>query len=334
MPDGRRNHHARAAAVILTTLTTVGLGLATASPAAATPDTNDIDAAQARVDRLSQKADAAQKRHDSAETTLTGARRQRERLSTGIHHQRRLMDSVRAKLASAVVAQYDGADEYDGTAGSSAPSRALPTDSEVMLTNVTVVSEDTGKRGDALTHSNAQVGQLSDRRTAVRHQITKLRGLEKSMGDQQSKVDSRAAKASAVLDDLAAEAEQKRMAAEQKRMAALGGPAVAYAKSQVGKAYVYGAAGPSSFDCSGLMMAAWSQAGVSLPHSSSAQYSAGQHISESELQPGDLVFYYSPISHVGMYIGGGKIVNALNPSSGVQVSGLHDMPYAGAARVG
>jgi cell wall-associated NlpC family hydrolase len=81
-------------------------------------------------------------------------------------------------------------------------------------------------------------------------------------------------------------------------------------------------------------MMAWQQAGVSLPHSSSAQYAAGQHISESELQPGDLVFYYSPISHVGIYIGDGQIVNALNPGSGVQVSGLHDMPYAGAARVG
>ena len=72
------------------------------------------------------------------------------------------------------------------------------------------------------------------------------------------------------------------------------------------------------FDCSGLTMAAWSQAGVSLPHSSSAQYSSGRHISESELQPGDLVFYYSPISHVGMYIGNGQIVNALNPGAGVR----------------
>ena len=114
----------------------------------------------------------------------------------------------------------------------------------------------------------------------------------------------------------------------------MGGPAVAYAKSKVGDSYVYGAAGPSAFDCSGLTMAAWAQAGVSLPHSSSAQYSSGRHISESELQPGDLVFYYSPISHVGMYIGNGQIVNALNPGAGVQISGLHDMPYVGAVRPG
>ena len=110
--------------------------------------------------------------------------------------------------------------------------------------------------------------------------------------------------------------------------------AVHYAMAQVGDAYVYGAAGPSAFDCSGLTMMAWAQAGVSLPHSSSAQYSTGPHISESQLMPGDLVFYYSPISHVGMYIGNGLIVHAANPGAGVLVSDLHYMPYVGAVRPG
>ncbi|MGZ4438635.1 MAG: C40 family peptidase, partial [Nocardioidaceae bacterium] len=110
--------------------------------------------------------------------------------------------------------------------------------------------------------------------------------------------------------------------------------AVAYAMAQVGKAYVYGAAGPSAFDCSGLTMQAWSAAGVSLPHSAAAQQGYGTPVSESQLQPGDLVFYYSPVSHVGMYIGGGKIVNAENPSVGVAIAPLHMMPYAGAVRPG
>ena len=104
--------------------------------------------------------------------------------------------------------------------------------------------------------------------------------------------------------------------------------------AQVGKAYVYGAAGPSAFDCSGLTMMAWAQAGVALPHSSSAQFSSGPHIAESDLQPGDLVFYYSPISHVGMYIGNGMIVNAENPGAGIRVTSLHTMPYVGAVRPG
>ena len=73
---------------------------------------------------------------------------------------------------------------------------------------------------------------------------------------------------------------------------------------------------------------------MSLPHSSSAQYGVVRHVAISDLQPGDLVFYYSPISHVGIYIGNGQIVNALNPGAGVKISGLHDMPFAGAVRPG
>ncbi len=178
-----------------------------------------------------------------------------------------------------------------------------------------------------MVRSSTRVEKLAERRADVRERVSKLAPREKALRNQQAKVDSRVASASAVLEDLEAKAEQK-------RMEEAGGPAVAYAKAQVGKSYVYGAMGPDSFDCSGLTMAAWKQAGVSLPHSSSAQYASGQQISESELQPGDLVFYYSPISHVGMYIGDGQIVNALNPGSGVQISGLHDMPYSGAVRPG
>ncbi|UUZ59721.1 C40 family peptidase [Nocardioides sp. B-3] len=89
--------------------------------------------------------------------------------------------------------------------------------------------------------------------------------------------------------------------------------AISYAMAQVGDAYVYGAMGDNAFDCSGLTMRARGAAGVGLPHSSSAQYGSGPHISASALQPGDPVFYYSPISHVGMYIGNGLIVHAANP---------------------
>jgi len=318
----------------MTTLTTVGLGIATATPASAAPDNNDIDSVQARVDRLTEKADAAQRRHDSAQASLTKAQHRLDKLTSGLKHERRLIESLRTKVANTVVDEYAGTDEYDGTAGASAPATPLSTDSEVMVTNVTLASEDAGQRGETLADSSIKVTKLTSRRTAVRDQITMLSGVEKNLRRQEAKVGSRAAAASAVLEDLQAEAEHRRAEAEKKRIAELGGPAVAYAKAQIGKSYVYGAAGPDSFDCSGLTMAAWSQAGVSLPHSSSAQYSSGQHISESELQPGDLVFYYSPISHVGMYIGDGQIVNALNPGSGVQVSGLHDMPYSGAVRVG
>jgi cell wall-associated NlpC family hydrolase len=92
------------------------------------------------------------------------------------------------------------------------------------------------------------------------------------------------------------------------------GEAVAAAKSRLGDPYVWGAAGPGSFDCSGLIMWAWAQAGVSLPHFSGGQYAATTHISMGQLQPGDLVFFANPDDHVAMYIGGGMIIEA--PHSG------------------
>lgn len=95
--------------------------------------------------------------------------------------------------------------------------------------------------------------------------------------------------------------------------------AVQTALAQLGKPYVYGAGGPNSFDCSGLTSFAWRAAGVTLPRSSSAQHAALQSISRDQLQPGDLVFYHSPVSHVAMYIGDGRVVEAPNSGGVVRI---------------
>jgi cell wall-associated NlpC family hydrolase len=98
--------------------------------------------------------------------------------------------------------------------------------------------------------------------------------------------------------------------------------AVAFALAQVGKPYQYGAAGPNVYDCSGLTMRAWGAAGVGLPHSAAAQYGIGVHVTRAELQPGDLAFFYSPISHVAMYIGNNQMVDATHTGSYVLVQTL------------
>jgi cell wall-associated NlpC family hydrolase len=101
--------------------------------------------------------------------------------------------------------------------------------------------------------------------------------------------------------------------------------AVDTAMAQRGKPYVWAAAGPGSFDCSGLLQYAYAAAGVSLPHSSRMQAAMGRQVSRAELRPGDLVAFYSPISHIGMYIGNGQMVHA--PSSGdvVKISSIDRM---------
>jgi cell wall-associated NlpC family hydrolase len=96
--------------------------------------------------------------------------------------------------------------------------------------------------------------------------------------------------------------------------------AIAAAKSVIGTQYVFGAADPDvGFDCSGLTMWAWAQAGVYLPHSSESQYTTLPHVPVSDMQPGDLLFFYSPISHVALYIGGGMMIHARHPGPGGEV---------------
>lgn len=110
--------------------------------------------------------------------------------------------------------------------------------------------------------------------------------------------------------------------------------AVAFAKAQVGKQYVYATSGPDTFDCSGLTAAAWEQGGVSLAHYSGAQYQQTMRIGAGDLQPGDLIFYGPGGSnHVEIYIGGGGVVSASNPSSGVKFSSVRYDSASGYGRV-
>jgi cell wall-associated NlpC family hydrolase len=107
------------------------------------------------------------------------------------------------------------------------------------------------------------------------------------------------------------------------------------AYSMIGTPYQYGGSSPETgFDCSGFTMWAWSHAGVYLPHSSAAQYASLPHVAQSDLQAGDLVFFYSPISHVGIYVGGGSMIHSPQTGSVVSVVPIYWDSFAGAARPG
>ncbi|RMI37784.1 NlpC/P60 family protein [Actinomadura harenae] len=125
-----------------------------------------------------------------------------------------------------------------------------------------------------------------------------------------------------------------------------GAQAVRYALAQLGVPYSWGggnASGPSygiaqganikGFDCSGLTLYAYARVGVNLPHYTGAQFNAGTHVTQAQLQPGDLVFFYSDLHHMGMYIGGGKMVHAPQTGDVVKISPIAGRPFAGGVRV-
>lgn len=112
------------------------------------------------------------------------------------------------------------------------------------------------------------------------------------------------------------------------------GAAVRFAYAQLGKGYRFGAEGPDAYDCSGLTSAAWSRAGVALPHNARRQQQAVHRVSRSELRPGDLVFYYRNVRHVGMYVGGGKIIHAPQHGEPVRFDNVDYQPVHSFGRPG
>jgi cell wall-associated NlpC family hydrolase len=108
--------------------------------------------------------------------------------------------------------------------------------------------------------------------------------------------------------------------------------AVSHAMGKIGAPYRWGAEGPSAFDCSGLVQWSFKKAGINLPRTSQQQSGVGTPVGKSDLRPGDLVFFHRPVSHVGIYIGGGKIVHASNKKSPVKISDLSRMPSFNSAR--
>jgi peptidoglycan DL-endopeptidase CwlO len=184
------------------------------------------------------------------------------------------------------------------------------------------------KSSDLLAAAKSQRDAVAKQRKTVSARITKYQRLLATLTSAQQYAYRRASNPSVTATTVSSMKLTAAGSAAARR-------AVQYALAQVGKPYVFGAAGPGSFDCSGLTMRAWQAGGVSLPHSAADQYNYGHHVSRDQLQPGDLVFFYQPIGHVTIYIGDGLMVSA--PTEGENVSvvpvSAFNGDYTGATRL-
>lgn len=206
-----------------------------------------------------------------------------------------------------------------------------------------------------------QQAELAAKKKAIDAEIKRLDALHRTIAAAEAAAAAKAAQeAAAARAAAAAEAEAARAAAAEKTAATAsatspirstsslfiggqcpavpittaGGVAAKTACSQIGKPYEWGADGPDTFDCSGLTQYAWASAGVSLTHFTGAQWTAGTPVSRDNLRTGDLVFFYSDLHHVGIYVGNGLLVHAPHTGDVVRMARLADMDYAGARRPG
>jgi cell wall-associated NlpC family hydrolase len=331
----RRQRLARKIVAAAFAVTLTGTFVHAAVPANADPKPKpDVESVQKKVDRLFQEAEIASERYNSAKGQLDASQATLKALKADLAREQAVVDRLRDQVAAMVVQQ------YQGQALSTASQVVLSDDPSAFLDNINAVSAYNSQRGEVMSQYATELDRLQLRQKAVKEETAQLAATEKALAKDKAQIDDKAAAAKAELDKMQAAQRAQYLAGDFSgplpSVAASGraAQAVHFAMAQVGKAYSYGAAGPSAYDCSGLTMRAWGTAGVGLPHSSRAQMGYGTPVSESQLRPGDLVFYYSPVSHVGMYIGNGLIVNAENPSMGVRVTGLHSMPYVGAVRPG
>ncbi|MFH9468047.1 NlpC/P60 family protein [Streptomyces clavifer] len=301
---------------------------------------------RAKVDRLYHDAEVATEKYNGAKEKAAASVRSLDALRDEAARRTDRLNAARNALGSFAAAEYrsGGIDP--------AVRLALSSDPDEYLERASYLDRAGDRQAGALQGVRRQVGEVAQLRARAEDELAELASRQADLKKHKEAVRTRLADAQRLLATLTA---AQRADYERSADAGHGGPAVradrhtprgsvaapnpraaqavAFAYGALGKPYVWGATGPASFDCSGLTQAAWKAAGVSLPRTTYTQINTGHRVSRSELAPGDLVFFYSGITHVGLYIGGGQMIHAPRPGAPVRVAPISEMPFAGAARV-
>ncbi|MGW0684731.1 NlpC/P60 family protein [Streptomyces sp. NPDC002754] len=330
---GRARTAATLALASAATVTALDGGAAHAEP--------ELGAAQvrAKVDKLYQEAEVATQKYNGAKEKADGARKKVDELQDEASRRTESLNSQREKMGSVAASQYrtGGVDPSVQLLLSSTP--------DAYLDKASLTERVGARQAAAVTRVQDELREIDQLRGDADGTLSEIRAKKAELEDNKKKVKRKLAEARRLLDRITPEertptaTQSGRTSRSTERADLSQAPnsrakaAISFAYGALGSPYVWGATGPSAFDCSGLTQAAYKAAGVSLPRTTYAQIDAGPRIPKSQLQPGDLVFFYSSISHVGLYIGGGKMIHAPNPSAPVRVAPIDEMPFAGATRV-
>lgn len=324
-------------------LVALALAVGLMAPANAAPSLAEI---QAKVRYLEEEATTAAEGAQEAKVKLIALTRTLNGIKAKAAVQGETLSALQKSLGTIAIEQYKA-----GGLGQSL-ELLFSSDPTLYLSSAGALDAISRRKSAQLRKYEAAQQRLSATTLTVNDKLALVVAAEKKFKAQSAIAQEKLAEAEALLSKLtkaererlaklAAEQEDADQADSQAAARALtglsgrAGIAIKYALKQIGDRYVFGAAGLVTWDCSGLTMRAYQAAGVSLPHSSAAQSRLGKQVSIKSLKPGDLLFYGRPVSHVGMYIGGGKMVHAPRSGSRVKITtsgSLGRKPLVGARR--
>jgi cell wall-associated NlpC family hydrolase len=339
----------RPAGVVLVLLAALVLGAcpAAADPPPPAPPPNPTSAAdaQAQLDQVQREAEALTEQWHAAQDTLVTRQQEITRMQAAVGPAQALAATARADEESyrkqvdvVTMATFESGnlDQLDAMLAARSPQDFLD-----QMSALETISSD---YKDSLDTLIAKVGDADRAQSGAAAAV----GRAQAAADQANQAEQDLAARKRDADVRISQAEQMLRALSPAQLRARNGPiidaptiegagigvaALRAAASQLGKPYVWGAEGPSSYDCSGLTSWAFSHAGVTLPRSSSQQANVGTPVSWADLQPGDLVFYYHPVSHVGIYAGNGVFINAPESGDVVRYQTLSSANFSGARRL-
>jgi cell wall-associated NlpC family hydrolase len=303
---------------------------AAGSRAQTTDPRPDLTALVAQAKQLEFQINALSEQYDSLRIQLTRAQADAliaERAATRTQSALALGQQAIAQLAA----------ENFMNAGLDPTLQALvagnPEQFLAQASTMTEIDQASGDRVSTLSNEAAQA--LREQQTAEQ-QVTAVNALQAQLGTKKQAIEAK-------IDVVNSAAMKQAMAIFTQTgqypditiptANTVGAQALQAALTKRGDPYVWGAAGPSAFDCSGLVVWAYAQEGITLPHFTGDQWNSGMHVSRSDLEPGDLVFFYPDISHVGIYLGNGLMVDAPDFGETVQVQPVFWADYVGAVRI-
>jgi cell wall-associated NlpC family hydrolase len=323
----------RAALVSVAVLAAIGLTTAVTQSAGALPQPS-IDQVQAKINSLTSQFNQADEQYDSAEQQLTAAKARLATVNKQLASEEAVYKSAQQKVVQIADSTYEDSAQTSlaGLLTSASPGQVLAEASIVLqLTDTRTLETQTfltaatelGNVQQEQQRTEQGVASLAAETSHTKNHILSLLNAQKAI------LDSLTAQQQEAVDTGTSTGSGNTTAKYTGPTTTQADKAVEFVFDQLGCPYVYGSTGPCAdgFDCSGLVMSAWASAGVTIPRDTYEQWAALPHISESDIEPGDLL-YYNGIGHVAMYVGNGMIIDAPQPGQDVEEVSMNESWYA------